>query len=241
MTRSLLVAVTSLLFVASCFAQDTKYINKKLSQRWGKMNVKLFISTSAKEVRLDPDGNLATNVSPNCANYAEVFVQSIKVSENRLEIKARRTALPPQNTVEHPLPYDIRIIAALRPNVTDEEIEALSARIFTPMSPQLPPERSLPGFPKTGQSGVKPPRPSQMFNAETPDFAKKAGVGGNVWVEFTVNEDGSVSDVEPLTSDKYGLTLAAANIVSKHRFDPATLDGKPIKVRLRSENVFCSF
>lgn len=64
-----------------------------------------------------------------------------------------------------------------------------------------------------------------------PEFAKKSGIQGDVWLEVEVFKDGTVGAVEvkqSLMSGPNGLDQAAVNAVKQWQFMPAKSGGKPI-------------
>ncbi|HSK79671.1 MAG TPA: energy transducer TonB [Thermoanaerobaculia bacterium] len=62
------------------------------------------------------------------------------------------------------------------------------------------------------------------------EMARRAGVQGAVRVEAIIDEQGRVTNVRVLRALPMGLDRAAVEAVEQWRFQPATLDGRPIKV-----------
>ena len=60
-----------------------------------------------------------------------------------------------------------------------------------------------------------------------------ARLEGAVILELVIGEDGTVESVRVLRSLPLGLTERAVAAVRRWRFEPSTLDGRPIKVRYR--------
>lgn len=65
-----------------------------------------------------------------------------------------------------------------------------------------------------------------------PEEARKNHVQGIVKLSAVVDEKGNVAKVEPIESPDPALTQAATDAVSKWTYEPATLKGKPVKVRM---------
>ena len=64
-----------------------------------------------------------------------------------------------------------------------------------------------------------------------PDSAKEAGLQGRVVLQFTVEKDGSVTDVKVLRGVDPILDNEALRIVSQSpKWNPGTIDGKPVRV-----------
>ena len=77
---------------------------------------------------------------------------------------------------------------------------------------------------------VKPP---VKINAPAPQYteiARKARIQGVVIVEAIIEKDGTVSNVKVLKGLPMGLDQAAVDAVKSWRFQPATLNGKPVAV-----------
>ena len=74
--------------------------------------------------------------------------------------------------------------------------------------------------------------PNKLFspNPQYTEIARKARIQGVVIVEAIIDKQGNVTEVKILKALPMGLDQAAANAVSKWRFEPATLNGKPVAV-----------
>ncbi|NBB72705.1 MAG: TonB family protein [Bacteroidetes bacterium] len=67
---------------------------------------------------------------------------------------------------------------------------------------------------------------------EYPEFAKKAGIEGAVFVQFIVDERGQVTNVQVTRGVHKLLDEAAVEAVRKMRFEPGKQRGKPVKVQM---------
>ena len=68
--------------------------------------------------------------------------------------------------------------------------------------------------------------PNPMY----PEAARRARIQGVVVLECIIGKDGIVQDVKVLRGLPLGLTEAAVDAVKKWRFEPSTLNGKPVEV-----------
>lgn len=104
-----------------------------------------------------------------------------------------------------------------------------------------PPEKSRrddlpPGVHLSGVDGVTMPRldPESRVEPGYPEEARKNGTSGKVILEAIIDETGRVSDVKVLREPKgegaESLTAEAVATSKKWRYEPATKDGKPVKV-----------
>ena len=97
-------------------------------------------------------------------------------------------------------------------------------------APQPAADRSPTPQPRIGgeyREVVPISRPSPTL----PEFARTRGIYGTVSLEATVNERGAVTDIRIVNGHPV-LARAAADAVRRWRFQPATLNGRPVEVRL---------
>lgn len=72
------------------------------------------------------------------------------------------------------------------------------------------------------------PHVLRQVDPEYPDGLRQAGVKGSVWLEGLVMADGSVDYLRVLKAEDDGFTGPALDAVRQWRFEPATLDGRPV-------------
>src|SRR5690606_38880023 len=83
------------------------------------------------------------------------------------------------------------------------------------------------------EGGVAAFNTHMMKEIRYPLQALQAGVEGRVDVQFVVDEDGSISDVEVIKGIGAGCDEEAVRVVkSLPSFKPATQNGKPVRVRM---------
>jgi TonB family protein len=81
-----------------------------------------------------------------------------------------------------------------------------------------------------------PPRPLNVAELQAelerlyPPVLRDAGVGGLVQVRFRVNTDGTVSNLEITSSTNHMFDEPSLAAVSRLRFSPAEVDGRPVPV-----------
>ena len=64
-----------------------------------------------------------------------------------------------------------------------------------------------------------------------PEIDRRAGVEGRVFLQFVVNEDGTVSNIEVVRGVSAGLDQAAKDAIARARFTPGLQRGRAVKVR----------
>jgi TonB family protein len=92
----------------------------------------------------------------------------------------------------------------------------------------LPEARSL--MPMRVGGDVKAPNRIHMVDPNYTDDARKARVSGVVIAEIIVNESGRVVEAHILKGLPFGLSASAIDAVKQWRFEPGTLQGKPVAV-----------
>lgn len=75
-------------------------------------------------------------------------------------------------------------------------------------------------------------------NMQYPDRARRDGIEGRVMLEFMVHEDGSVHDIEVLSTPSDLLSRAAIDALRKVEFRPAVRDGEFIKMAMPQPVIF---
>jgi TonB family protein len=82
---------------------------------------------------------------------------------------------------------------------------------------------------------VKPPKHIYQPDPKYVDKARREKINGVVVIAMIVTAEGRVRDVKVIKSLDAGLDKQAAAAVRKWKFEPATKDGKPVAVHLKTE------
>jgi len=107
-----------------------------------------------------------------------------------------------------------------------------------PLSAQQRPDEH--GIYKVG-SGVTAPKAIYQPNPEYSDKARKKKISGSVRLALTVTTDGLARDVKVTLGLEKSLDQQAVKAVSTWKFEPATLDGKPVPVYVEVEVTFNTY
>ena len=111
------------------------------------------------------------------------------------------------------------------------------------LDPAVAPPSQAAGAPQTDSStasgrpyhvagSVKPPKLIHSVDPEYSKEARKAKFSGTVEVRLVVDEDGNPTHVQVVKGVGMGLDEEAVKAVSQYKFQPATKDGKPVKVEV---------
>ena len=77
---------------------------------------------------------------------------------------------------------------------------------------------------------VKQPQLIKKVEPPYPEIARKARIQGIVILEAVITKTGSVEEVKVLRALHPILDQAAVNAVKQWKYQPATLNGRPVKV-----------
>lgn len=79
-----------------------------------------------------------------------------------------------------------------------------------------------------------PPQPRTRIEFSYPSAAKRKGISGLVKVEYVVDQNGRVENINIVESPDRILSEATEDVLRRARFEPATKGGSPVKVRMRA-------
>lgn len=83
-----------------------------------------------------------------------------------------------------------------------------------------------------------PPKPIKQVAHLFPMEARRRGLGGDVLLEFIVDQRGNVANVRILKSSDMIFEKSAADAIRQWKFQPAQHDGKVVDVRVRTRLKF---
>jgi TonB family protein len=117
------------------------------------------------------------------------------------------------------------------------------AQPLFPVRPLAPGDAGSKGRPEAARvyrpgDGVSAPIVVHEVKPQYTAEAKKAKIQGTVTLECVVKTDGTVGEVEVITSLDAGLEQEAIKAVKQWRFEPGTKDGKPVPVLITLEMTF---
>ncbi|HEX2164091.1 MAG TPA: energy transducer TonB [Thermoanaerobaculia bacterium] len=134
--------------------------------------------------------------------------------------KAKKVPIPDPTPDE---PEPIRTPDEIQPEIDLPETDI----IFD--IPEGPPP-SEPEGPIHVGGDVKAPVKVSAPQPQYTEIARKARIQGVVIVQAIINKQGDVTDVKVLKGLPMGLDEAAVDAIRKWKFEPATLNGKPVDV-----------
>jgi len=135
--------------------------------------------------------------------------------------KAKKVPIP-DPTPEEPEP--IRLPDEIEPQVDLPNTDV----VFD--IPEGPPPSPEPEGPIQVGGDVLPPEKTFAPQPQYTEIARKARLQGVVIVQAIIDKQGSVTNVKVLKGLGMGLDQAAVDAIKKWKFEPATLNGKPVAV-----------
>jgi protein TonB len=135
--------------------------------------------------------------------------------------KAKKVPIPDPTPDE---PEPIRLPEEIEPEVDLPETDV----IFD--IPEGPPPSPEPEGPIQVGGDVVPPEKTFNPQPQYTEIARKARLQGVVIVQAIIDKQGTVTNVKVLKGLGMGLDQAAVEAIKKWKFEPATLNGKPVAV-----------
>ncbi len=156
--------------------------------------------------------------------YVEIDAINIS-SAAAAQLEVAAAAEPTTSTGESPLPEETSTASSMaEAEPSPSEPELAEQRAETEER-----ERGDSVYPAVPSGGTQPEvltRTSPRY----PSAARRARVDGLVLIRGIVRRDGTLSNLEILKDQPYGLGEAAREAVERWRFRPATYQGRPIEV-----------
>ncbi len=184
--------------------------------------------------------------SPWIIHPSLLYVDALHLDGTVLEVKAEPVASfsNPQVAVLGP-PVKIRIHLDQQPGSL-EQAEQIVQRVFITDEKEVRQARTVyrradaldePSYP-LGSSGLKPPQGQFTPDPEMSDEARKAKYQGTVVLGVIIDSRGLVSRMWVLRALGMRLDANAMTAIRKWRFQPATLQGRPVAVELNLQTEF---
>lgn len=142
--------------------------------------------------------------------------------------------------------HSVRLVASAPPAPPEGSSPASPARparagvgvpAITPLAGDAPPAPLAPAPPGPAAApleslppGGMPPVLVTRVEPRYPEFARRAGIFGDVVLRIVVDASGAVSNVQVVAGARGGLSEAAVDAVRRWTYRPAHVDGRPVAV-----------
>ncbi len=146
------------------------------------------------------------------------------------EVQKREEILKPRTVrvpIPDPTPDEPEPVRQYEPEEEIPETALPPDAVFGDIGPPPPPEDEGP-IRVGGQ--LKEPRKIKYVDPVYPEIARRARVAGSVILEVVVDKEGNPKSIKVLRGLSMGLTEAAVEAVKQWRWEPSTLNGKPVEV-----------
>jgi TonB family protein len=246
-------------FVA--FANDRGKVEKELQSELGGRLLTLRKPCASDRLRFSPDGQLiGTAADLPWTTGGLLKVTKISVKTDHLEIEGIRVLIAWRSDAAPPslLPLltngNIKVVVESDIAISDTaQAKHLLAKVFQGQNI----DQRIAGYwkpdpataPNVVQSRigilegnryvyrvhlgeVEPPRPLHTPDPHYTPNARLSGLQGTTVLKVILNENGSPEIIEISKALGEGLDLEALDAVSQWRFDPATMNGKPVAVMI---------
>ena len=236
-------AMLSILSVLTVFCLGN-YIKEDMHA--GKENIykpnKDFTTTDIAKVT-PPVQKVKPPVQPPRPPQTTAAVPTIRNTEHHVvaESHVREDSIPANRELENiESGVHTNTTAAAGMGITDGTGTEHGLEVAKPVEVQAPPavrdwSEVMPQFPGGDQALAK----FLAQNTEYPEMEHQNDIGGKVITQFTVNEDGTISDIKVLRSPSPGFNREVTRVIkSMPAFKPGMQQGRAVKVRFTLPFVF---
>jgi protein TonB len=203
------------------FAQETKDDNKVLRWAYGvavifhAIMLVINFPTMARETT-------APKAKPKVYVIQQVRFKPPPPKQEQQIPKPKAKKVPiPDPTPDEPEP--------IRMPEPEEELEIPDVDDLVIAVPDAPPAPA-PSGPIFVTGDVQKPEKISDVQPQYTEIARKARIQGVVILQTIIDKDGNITDVKVLKGLPMGLAEAAVTAVSQWKYNPATLNGKPVAV-----------
>ena len=196
---------------------------------------------------------LAFTVPLERGDTLEVIEDDQEIIEMEEILQTQQIEPPPPPPPAPPPPQEVPDDAVIEDVIEDIEFD-LDDDFTAPVAPPPPAPGPPPPPPPADEPAPPPPPPEpepeepEIFEVveqdpeliggldglqsrvEYPEFARRAGIEGTVYVQFVVDEQGRVSEARAVRGNEQ-LAQSAVKAVAESQFRPGMQRGRPVKVR----------
>jgi protein TonB len=171
------------------------------------------------EEQVTPPVQKVVTPTPSPPRHQEAQTETVAVVEDNTEVMSQTYTTPENTPQETPIQMEVQPVVTTSNNVETKKLTEQHIFEFVEEMPEYP-----------GGNGELTSFLNR--NIRYPIVALENGIQGRVTVSFTVNQDGSIVDVEVLRSIDPSLDKEAKRLVgSMPKWMPGRQAGKPVRVK----------
>lgn len=250
------IAIVFMLAPGGAACQSMSELARELQAELGSQELRMYPGYREDRLRFDSELRLKRDGRTACPEvFAQVKVDQVKLTRRRVELKGMR-----RNTGADASPITIEIDAG-RQQWSRERLRQVVETILMTREQydaalQIPggvpvrtPDRNAPILYHTvdgpvyeAAGNVRPAKAVQRPDPEYNDRMRSAQINAVAVARFVVERDGRPSGLRSLAFPKgYGVEEAVERTLTRWVFEPATLDGEPVRSEVNADFKFCMY
>jgi serine/threonine-protein kinase len=186
----------------------------------------LFLTSTPSEAAVLVDGR----------EVGRTPLENLELEEGSHQIEVRRTGFVPWKTSVEARPGEsLQFVARLKSRAKPKSAAAAAGAIEAPAPAE---GAAAPAVAEVGDENVEPPKKIAGDFARYPDIARRRKMSGTVTVSMVISETGVPEEIRVVESAGEILDAAVVEAVRSWRFEPASRNGRPVRIHWRVRQTF---